>query len=1528
PRAWAQLAECGVTMSTPLRVEDATGVDTLRAAANCTGGGSLKADWAGPITLDTPISIASGMFLSITGKDTLAEVRGGSQTRMFEVSRGGGLILTQLKLSGGTAGSGGAIYSDAAALVLESCIFHGNVATDGDGGAVWADGGNVTIVGGEFLDNTATVYGGAVAATGVSSLVVAEGSTFEGNKALVGGALYCSAVAVSGLASSATSCSLNSTLFTSNTATRETEDQLFFDFSDGVDGGGAVAFLSDIANVTDSVFGSNHAEHSGGALLGGNSTDITINGCKFENNTAEMYGGAIAASSMTLGGGTRLTNNTAISGGGAVFGWDSSGKIIFDDIWCAQNSAIEYGGCFYIAGSGIVNNGTAMHDNEAAIGGCIYAHDGCDVNVVGGDFMCHSTRRGGFLAIGDRASVKITGGLIANNVAERRAGAIHCGDEEGSTLTIEGGTFRDNIARESGGMLAARASSTVVEITGGVFSNNTAKFYGGSMFLHDGASLKCEGVTIRENYAGDQGGGLYARDSTWVNSSCDWIGNESPQGAALYLTNVDSAMLKNHAITDNLAFSGSVLYITESSVLVSGVTFKSEVGLKDDSSNRAVQSDSKSRLTLNECVFDGWLGDTVIYHRNPDPSSLFLDSCDFSASFASMAVFSLNSDAKIRNAVVGDNAFTNDGTLSSSLALVNRVLDCSSPNVCGPGKCVDSMLGVLCECLDVDTCLDDGGRISLALKTYQGNETYSPDPVSFELVVSSAGDGTTYAIWDLEFESEDLELDVSPSSGILPPGGNVTVAVTGTPSGQDVGGDLVSIFYLTFVGSASSNSTAGARLEVESTFYLCSAYEYALPLANETNGVSCEQCIFIEGREGVNCDSPGATLASLPIRQGYWRSSRESLVVHECFHSKACVGATEVSSADEYCRDGYQGPYCAVCAEGYGRGVSNTCHSCDKTKGQLLIAAGALSSVVVILLLFLAVVFLVGGLDAVDAVHKSVTRNVSRAGKASKLWSLPKTSLQERYYPERGSRTEHSNGTIAPALDFNWELQRCASERDADQSSRASPSTCPGPDVTEKEHTRPGVVGVTTAAGLPDVPEGYDSDAGMSVSHHARTSTEEGAGVGRVLVNERAGVEAKGSGRLKCCGLGNTIKRWASRVPLDKFKILVVIWQILTVFSSITGVEFPASYATFLSWINVVNLDIGQIFSASCVLPPVNFYTRLLVATLTPLVLAAGLLLTYQMAKHRAAIGSAGVVARRAAWSRHVAAGLLLTFLVFTSVSTLVFETFDCDDAVDDGKTYLRADYSLSCKSKVHSLFQGYALLMILVYPVGIPALYAAILWKNRELLNPRVNTVVASEPGEIDEAAPREELTKGAEFKERVNARREHPDLVPSMFLWKDFGPDWFYYEVIECGRRMLLTGVLVFVAPHGWKQAFTACIFAFVILLGFEVMRPHADPTDVWLYRLGCVVIFLSNFLALLIEVDAAGEDNRSALGGLLVAINVLLAITVFVASCFTARQSVDDSPDEENSFNLAKVMLTAEQDATEIIRLARAEHAMIPT
>ncbi|CAM9629744.1 unnamed protein product, partial [Laminaria digitata] len=271
-----------------------------------------------------------------------------------------------------------------------------------------------------------------------------------------------------------------------------------------------------------------------------------------------------------------------------------------------------------------------------------------------------------------------------------------------------------------------------------------------------------------------------------------------------------------------------------------------------------------------------------------------------------------------------------------------------------------------------------------------------------------------------------------------------------------------------------------------------------------------------------------------------------------------------------------------------------------------------------------------------------------------------------------------------------------------------------------------------------------------------------------------------------------------------KLKILVVVWQILTLSSSITEVEFPKPYAIFLSWIDIVNLDIGHIFSASCVLPSVDFYTRLLVTTLTPLVLAVGLSLTYYVAKRSAGIGSC----------------ILHVLQVFTSASTMVFNTFACDDAVVEEASYLRADYSISCESGWHTFFKGYAILMVLVYPIGIPVLYAVILWNSREMLNPRIHT-----GGQSKNDLSEQELQK---YNETIRARRDNPELIPSMFLWKDFGPDLFYYEVVECGRRMLLTGVLIFVTPHSSMQVVTACLFAFGSLMGFELMRPYLDSTD----------------------------------------------------------------------------------------------------
>ena len=96
------------------------------------------------------------------------------------------------------------------------------------------------------------------------------------------------------------------------------------------------------------------------------------------------------------------------------------------------------------------------------------------------------------------------------------------------------------------------------------------------------------------------------------------------------------------------------------------------------------------------------------------------------------------------------------------------------------------------------------------------------------------------------------------------------------------------------------------------------------------------------------------------------------------------------------------------------------------------------------------------------------------------------------------------------------------------------------------------------------------------------------------------------------------------------------------------------------------------------------------------------------------------------------------------------------------------------------------------MYPIGIPVLYAVILWQNRELLNPRIQVEpdgANAAPTKADPAGGDEILSwtlatsskrqdksspcylELQELAKRVKARKDNPELVPSMFLWKDFG-------------------------------------------------------------------------------------------------------------------------------------------------------------
>ena len=323
------------------------------------------------------------------------------------------------------------------------------------------------------------------------------------------------------------------------------------------------------------------------------------------------------------------------------------------------------------------------------------------------------------------------------------------------------------------------------------------------------------------------------------------------------------------------------------------------------------------------------------------------------------------------------------------------------------------------------------------------------------------------------------------------------------------------------------------------------------------------------------------------------------------------------------------------------------------------------------------------------------------------------------------------------------------------------------------------------------------------------------------------------------------------------------------------NVKFPSVYQRFLDSVNFFNFDLSWVLSAGCLLE-VDFHDRLLWTTISPLVIMGLLGITYTTAMHRNLTSPETTI--RHIQHKHVSMVPVVIILVYSSVSSVVFQMFACDD-LDDGKRYLRADYTIDCDSSKHRVLQIYSGFMILLYPVGIPALYASLLFWNS-----------TSSAGSL--------------------TLQETPLIRSISSLWKPYKPQRFYYEVIECARRVSLTGVIVFIYPNSAAQVAATFAIAVWFIFVSEGMAPYASPWDAWISSMGQAIIFATMFLALLLKVNVSGENDASQkmFEAILVACHgcmvlaVVIQIMIMVLSLRVVRQREDPRPRLRRPANLA--------------------------
>ncbi|NRA50568.1 MAG: right-handed parallel beta-helix repeat-containing protein, partial [Phaeodactylibacter sp.] len=192
------------------------------------------------------------------------------------------------------------VTPDINSVLIDSCLFQGNISTDYGGSGIYFWNTNFTVANSQFVNNSApntasaiymggdeddgvinnctftgngASFAGAIANYNSLGNLVIQGSTFNGNSAGNGGG--------------AISAGFLGKVFTENCV-----------FQNNESGYGGAIFVqndsSEFSALNTNFIGNVTNNTSGGAILNNSSNPITVDGCYFELNTSNTVGGAVS----------------------------------------------------------------------------------------------------------------------------------------------------------------------------------------------------------------------------------------------------------------------------------------------------------------------------------------------------------------------------------------------------------------------------------------------------------------------------------------------------------------------------------------------------------------------------------------------------------------------------------------------------------------------------------------------------------------------------------------------------------------------------------------------------------------------------------------------------------------------------------------------------------------------------------------------------------------------------------------------------------------------------------------------------------------------------------------------------------------------------------------------------------------------------------------------------------------------------------------------------------------------------------
>ncbi|GMH90277.1 hypothetical protein TrST_g7328 [Triparma strigata] len=301
--------------------------------------------------------------------------------------------------------------------------------------------------------------------------------------------------------------------------------------------------------------------------------------------------------------------------------------------------------------------------------------------------------------------------------------------------------------------------------------------------------------------------------------------------------------------------------------------------------------------------------------------------------------------------------------------------------------------------------------------------------------------------------------------------------------------------------------------------------------------------------------------------------------------------------------------------------------------------------------------------------------------------------------------------------------------------------------------------------------------------------------------------------------------------------------------SFIPAIDLPNNFKEALKAASILNIDVFNMVSVGCWAGSVNYYSKALIMTLMIIAICGVLILTGQLVKkHR---------------SKCFTSAIAITYLVLPTVTTKIFGLFPCDE-LDDGSEILRKDYTISCQDDDRDFWEAYGWLMVGVFPIGVISMYGFLPWSKREKL------------------------------KKPVEQRLEDEEITPLAFLWEPYKPEFWYWEVIETGRRLMMTGVLSTIKPGSFSQLVAGLmmnILYFGLLCQANPYNDNRDNSIAVLSTLQIIVIFIASMLMHASKLFSEDGYDAEVMGVLLI-VSQAIIIVLFLAWAFYQKDDMSTS------------------------------------